>query len=88
MKLYYDLMCQPSRAIYIFFKLNGIQAEYIHVDLRSTEQLSDEYKRVNRFQKVPAIVEDDGWQLSESIAIFKWGILNLNLIKNYFKLKF
>lgn len=64
-------MCQPSRAIYIFFKVNKIPAEFIHVDLRSNKQLSDDYKKINRFQKVPAIVENDGWQLSESVAIFK-----------------
>lgn len=72
MKLFYDLMCQPSRAIYIFFKVNQIPAEFIHVDLRSAEHLGEKYKKINRFQKVPCIVDDDGWQLSESIAIFKW----------------
>lgn len=65
-------MSQPSRALFIFFKINKIPAEFINVDLQGGEHLSDEYQKINRFQKVPCIVTDDGFKLSESIAIFRY----------------
>lgn len=72
MKFYFDLLSQPSRALYIFFKLNpSIPVTYVPVALRSGEHLNDEFKAVNRFQKVPCIVDNDGWKLSESVAIFR-----------------
>lgn len=71
MKFYYDLMSQPSRALYIFFKLNKVPVTYVSVALRKAEHLSDEFKNINRFQKVPCIVDDDGWKLSETVAIFR-----------------
>lgn len=72
MKFYYDLMSQPSRALYIFFKLNNVPVTYCQVALRKGEHLTDDFKNnVNRFQKVPCIVDDDGWKLSETVAIFR-----------------
>lgn len=72
MKYYFDLMSQPSRALYIFFKLNPkIPVTFVPVALRSGEHLQEEYKQINRFQKVPCIIDDDGWKLSESVAIFR-----------------
>jgi glutathione S-transferase len=71
MKFYFDLMSQPSRALYIFFKLNKIPVEYVPVALRKSEHMNDEFKEVNRFQKVPCIIDNDGFKLSESVAIFR-----------------
>lgn len=73
MKFYYDLMSQPSRALYIFFKLNKqIPVTYVPVKLGQGEHLSEEFKNnINRFQKAPCIIEDDGWKLAESVAIFR-----------------
>lgn len=64
-------MSQPSRALYIFFKLNRLPVEFIKTDLMKMEHLSDEFKAINRFQKVPCI-DDDGFKLSESVAIFRY----------------
>jgi glutathione S-transferase len=72
MKFYYDLLSQPSRALYIFFKLNNIPTTYVPVALRNAEHLTDEFRAINRFQKVPCVVEDDGFKLSESVAIFRF----------------
>lgn len=72
LKFYYDLMSQPSRALYIFFKLNNLPVEFVKVDLLKMEHLSDNFKdQVNRFQKVPCIVDDE-FKLSESVAIFRY----------------
>jgi glutathione S-transferase len=70
MKFYYDLMSQPSRALYIFFKLTELPVTYVDVKLRNGEHLTDEFKAINRFQKVPCF-DDDGFRLSESVAIFR-----------------
>jgi len=74
MKFYYDLMSQPSRALYIFFKLNKqIPVTYVPVNLGKGEHLTEEFKNnINRFQKAPCIIEDDGWKLAESVAIFRY----------------
>lgn len=72
LKFYYDLMSQPSRALYIFFKLNRLPVTFVKIDLMKMEHLNEEFKNVNRFQKVPCIVDDDGFKLSESVAIFRY----------------
>lgn len=92
-KFYYDLMSQPSRALYILFKLNKVPFEDNPVALRNGEfsevnsvsnvrvisnstppkigaHLTPEFKDINRFQRVPCIVED-GFKLAESIAILR-----------------
>ncbi|XP_065363657.1 glutathione S-transferase theta-1-like isoform X2 [Calliphora vicina] len=69
---YYDLMSQPSRALYIIFKMSGVQFEDCPVALRNGEHLTEEFKtNINRFQKVPCII-DDGFKLAESVAILRY----------------
>lgn len=75
LKFYYDLMSQPSRALYIFLKLNRLPVEYVKTDLMKMEHLTDEFKATNRFQKVPCIVDND-FKLSESVAIFRYLMQN------------
>lgn len=83
MKFYYDLMSQPSRALYIFLKLNNIPTTYCPIALRNGEHLTDEFKAINRFQKVPCVVYDDGFKLSESVAIFRYIMDNKNNIPEH-----
>lgn len=64
LKLYYDLLSQPSRALYIFLKTCNIPFERKIVDLKALEQFAPEYEEVNRFKKVPAI-DHNGFKLSE-----------------------
>lgn len=94
-RFYYDLMSQPSRALYMFLKMTKIPFEDHQIALRKGEEnthkiskhehikkiptsiaagvhLTKEYHdNVNRFEKVPAII-DNGFQLSESVAIFRY----------------
>ncbi|KAH8377325.1 hypothetical protein KR093_004898 [Drosophila rubida] len=71
LKYYYDLLSPPARALWIALKLAKTPFEDCPVALRKLEQLSDEYKSVNRFQKVPALV-DGSFHLSESIAMVRY----------------
>lgn len=71
MKFYFDWICQPSRALYILLKVNRIPFEEIVVSLKSSEHLEESFRSINRFQRLPCIVEDDGYQLSESVAMLR-----------------
>ena len=62
--LYYDLMSQPSRALYIFLKLAGIPFEPKAIALRKLEHMTDVYASINPFQKVP-VIDDAGFVLTE-----------------------
>ncbi|XP_037813929.1 glutathione S-transferase theta-1 [Lucilia sericata] len=70
-KYYFDLMSQPSRALWIALKMGNTPFEECPVALRKREQLTEEYKKVNRFQKVPALVDGD-FHLSESVAMIRY----------------
>lgn len=71
MKLYFDLLSQPSRALYMFFKLNKIPFEPMVTKLARGQQFSKSFQEVNRFKMVPCI-DDNGFKLSESVAIFRY----------------
>nr|WCC58248.1 glutathione S-transferase [Pharsalia antennata] len=72
LKYYFDLLSQPSRAIYILLKLNNIPFEAYPVALRQGEHLTEEFKEnLNRFQKVP-FIHDGDFKLSESVAITRY----------------
>ncbi|XP_057775768.1 glutathione S-transferase T1 [Salvia miltiorrhiza] len=66
--VYADRMSQPSRAIIIFCKVNGIDFEEVRIDLAKRQQLSPEFQEINSMKKVPAIV-DGRFKLFESHAI-------------------
>nr|GEY80079.1 glutathione S-transferase T1-like [Tanacetum cinerariifolium] len=68
LKVYCDRMSQPSRAILIFCKMNGIDFEEITIDIMKNEQHSPEYKAINPMAQVPTIVDGD-FTLFESHSI-------------------
>ncbi|WJX53931.1 Glutathione S-transferase theta-1 [Trifolium repens] len=68
LKVYADRMSQPSRAVLIFCRLNGIDFEEIKVDISKRHHLSPEFTEVNPLQKVPAILHGN-LNLFESHAI-------------------
>jgi glutathione S-transferase len=68
MKLYtYDAAPNAQR-LALFMKLKGIELDTRQVDLGSAEQLGEEYRAINPYCSVPALVLDDGTVLSEVIA--------------------
>ncbi|KAI3933280.1 hypothetical protein MKW92_037101 [Papaver armeniacum] len=71
LKVYCFRMSQPSRAILIFCKVNGIDFEEITVDLTKREHKLPEYKDINPFGQVPSIVDGD-LKLFESHAILSY----------------
>nr|ANS53399.1 glutathione-S-transferase theta class 1 [Sitophilus oryzae]AVR54963.1 glutathione-s-transferase theta class 3 [Sitophilus oryzae] len=72
LKYYFDLMSQPSRAVYVFLKITKIPFEPYAVALRKGEHRTDDFKQnFNKFQKVPFIHHGD-FKLAESIAIVRY----------------
>ncbi|XP_066587112.1 glutathione S-transferase theta-1 [Prorops nasuta] len=71
LKLYYDLMSQPSRALYIFLKVTNIPFEKKPVDLKALAHRTPEFEAINPFQKVP-VIDNNGFKLTESIAILRY----------------
>ncbi|KAM3289814.1 glutathione S-transferase T1 [Capsicum chacoense] len=71
LKLYVDRLSQPSRALLIFCKLNGIEFEEVNIDLSKGQHRTPEYQEVNIMKQVPAIVHGD-FKLFESHAILRY----------------
>ncbi|XP_022126840.2 glutathione S-transferase theta-4 [Pieris rapae] len=71
LKLYYDSMSPPCRALYILLKTSKCNFEPKLVDMGKGHQLRPEYGAINRFKKIPAI-DHNGFILMESVAITKY----------------
>ena len=69
----YDCATAPSpRRARILLAEKGVVHETVSVDLRSGEQLSDAYRKVNPQCTVPALRTDDGLLLTDNAAITAW----------------
>ncbi|KPJ19929.1 Glutathione S-transferase theta-1 [Papilio machaon] len=71
LKLYYNLMSQPSRALYILLKATKCNFESNYVDLRKGEHFTEGFSKINRLQKIP-VIDHNGLLLSESVAIVNY----------------
>ncbi|XP_059285993.1 glutathione S-transferase T1-like [Lycium ferocissimum] len=71
LKVYVDRGSQPSRALLIFCKLNGIEFEEVPVELSKGQHKSPEFGDVNPMKQVPAIVHGT-FKLFESHAILRY----------------
>ena len=68
LKLYFDFLSQPSRALYIILKTCNIQFEQHIVAISRGENRSTDYEEIHPFGKVPAL-EHDGLNLIERYRI-------------------
>ncbi|MFM5893272.1 MAG: glutathione S-transferase N-terminal domain-containing protein [Novosphingobium sp.] len=70
MPTFYDCQTAPSpRRARIVLAEKGIQCEVRQVDLRSGEQLSEAYRKINPACTVPALVLDDGSVLTDNAGV-------------------
>uniref|UniRef100_A0A2M3Z9Z4 glutathione transferase n=1 Tax=Anopheles braziliensis TaxID=58242 RepID=A0A2M3Z9Z4_9DIPT len=83
LKLYYDLLSQPSRALWILLEKNKIPYERCLVNLGKGEHLTEEFKEINRFQKIPCIV-DSQIKLAESVAIMRYLAREYQLAEHWY----
>ncbi|XP_065006844.1 glutathione S-transferase T1-like [Musa acuminata AAA Group] len=68
LKVYGHRLSQPSRAIIIFCKVNGIDFEEVTIDFTTGKHRLPDFKEINPMAEVPAIVHGD-LKLFESHAI-------------------
>ena len=81
-ELYVDFMSQPSRALILLCRLNGLvdagKVKECLVMIHKRQQRTEEYKRLNPLQQVPCLVERNentqevSFRLPESCAILKY----------------
>jgi glutathione S-transferase len=73
MKLYDAGRAPNPRRVRIFLAEKGLPLpELVPVDLLKLEHRTDEYSAMNPVQQVPALVLDDGFVLTETIAICRY----------------
>ncbi|XP_030373540.1 glutathione S-transferase 1-1 isoform X2 [Scaptodrosophila lebanonensis] len=71
MKLYAVSDGPPSLAVRMTLKALDIQYQLINVDYCAMEHRSEEYAKMNPQKEIP-VLDDDGFYLSESIAIMQY----------------
>ncbi|BFI24560.1 glutathione S-transferase [Marchantia polymorpha subsp. ruderalis] len=71
LRLYGDLLSQPTRAIAIFLEVNLIDYELHFLSLSKREHKSPEFLAINPRGQIPALV-DDGFNLAESATILRY----------------
>ncbi|XP_050072242.1 glutathione S-transferase 1-1 [Anopheles maculipalpis] len=71
MKLYAVSDGPPSLAVRMALEALNIPHEHISVDYGKAEHLTEEYKKMNPQMEIP-VLDDDGFFLSESIAILQY----------------
>src|SRR3954469_2765939 len=61
-----------SFRVRIALNLKNLPAEIVFIDLDADAHRADEYRRINPQMALPALVEDDGTTLVQSLAILEY----------------
>ncbi|WJR77725.1 maleylacetoacetate isomerase [Bradyrhizobium sp. NP1] len=72
MKFFSFWRSQASFRVRIALNLKNLPTEVIFVDLDADAQHADEFRRINPQMALPALVEDDGTVLFQSLAIIEY----------------
>ena len=72
MKLFTFWRSLATFRVRVAMNIKGLEAEPIYVDLMKGHQARPEFKDVNPAMAVPALVEDDGRVLTQSLAIIEY----------------
>jgi len=70
-KIFADLMSQPSRAIVIFCRAAGIEHQLVPIRIMKGENKTEEYTKMNPFQKSP-VIQVGKTNLTESVAMVRY----------------
>ncbi|XP_054282304.1 glutathione S-transferase theta-1-like [Macrosteles quadrilineatus] len=83
LRLFYDTLSQPSRALTLFFMTNRIPYDAVAVNLSKGEHLQSDFEKLNPFKKVP-VLEHNGFVLTESVAILRYICRELNVPDHWY----
>jgi glutathione S-transferase len=72
MKLYNNRVAPNPRRVRIFLAEKAMSVPTEEIDLEALSQKSATFTAINPFQRVPALVLDDGTVIAESIAICRY----------------
>jgi glutathione S-transferase len=72
MKILETRMAPNPRRVRIFLAEKGIEVPFEQVDLMKGDLKTDDFTKLNRLQRVPVMVLDDGTSICESIAICRY----------------
>ena len=72
MKLYEFAAAPNPRRVRIFVAEKGMTLDTVQVNIRAGEQFGDDFRALNPYCTVPALVLDDGTCISESFAICRY----------------
>jgi glutathione S-transferase len=70
-KIYGDLMSQPTRAVIWFCKLNNLSHLFVPVSIAKLEHRAKEYLAINPIGQVP-VIDDNGFVVRESHTIMRY----------------
>jgi Glutathione S-transferase len=71
LKFYASDLCPFCRPVKYFLKANSIPHQFQAIDLLAGKHRTEEYKKINPFQKVPTIIDDD-FVIFESSTLLKY----------------
>jgi glutathione S-transferase len=72
MKILETRLAPNPRRVRIFLAEKGIEVPFEQVDLMKGDLKTDAFTKLNRLQRVPVMVLDDGTSICESIAICRY----------------
>lgn len=72
MKILEQKTAPNPRRVRIFLAEKGIEVPYEQRDMTKGELKTPEFTALNRFQRVPVLILDDGTSLSETVAICRY----------------
>jgi maleylacetoacetate isomerase len=72
MRLYDYYRSSGAFRVRIALNLKGLSAEQVSIHLRRKDQLSESYLKINPQGLVPALVDDDGTVITQSMAIVEY----------------
>lgn len=82
-RVFADLMSQPARATVIFCRVAGIEHKHVPIRITNGDTRTEEYTKMNPFQKVP-VIQDGDFALTESVAILRYLAREKNIADHWY----
>ena len=72
MKLHTAKSTPNHRRVAIFLAEKGIELDVEAIDLRGGQNISEDFRTINPFGRIPVLALDDGGYIAESVAICRY----------------